>query len=270
MVKVRDVIQACHTGKVRGLSLEIIDELNLLVPNALVNFADLNVYVEGDQINPFLQPPAKKSLIFAINERGKKLVVNSAYRTVAQQYLLRRQWTLGICSIPAAAPPGLSNHESGLALDIEDAAGWESSMERHGFLRLFPRVNDPPHFDYNILAGTHRDLGSLGVKAFQRLWNKNNPNNQIAEDGAFGPQTEGAILESPIDGFKGPRLLRKGDQGENVRELQKALNAKLGVGIAVNGVFDQTTEDAIKQFQQQMGIGVDGIVGPQTRRELGL
>jgi hypothetical protein len=38
MPKVADVVNRCDTGLVRGLSLQIIDELNLLVPNALVNF----------------------------------------------------------------------------------------------------------------------------------------------------------------------------------------------------------------------------------------
>ena len=62
MVKVIDVVGRCDTGLVRGLSKQIIDELNLLVPNALVNISDLFVDVAGSQINPFLQAKAKQAL----------------------------------------------------------------------------------------------------------------------------------------------------------------------------------------------------------------
>jgi N-acetylmuramoyl-L-alanine amidase len=197
--KVKDVLHTCSTASVHGLSLQIIGQLNLIVPNAMVSFTDLDVEVRGAQINPFLQPKAKESLAIAIQKRGKKLVVNSAYRTVAQQFLLRRQYELGRCGIPAAAPPSLSNHEKGLALDIEDPDGWEPYFEQHGFLRL--GSFDPPHYNYNILAGIRQDLNSLGVKAFQGLWNKHNPNRKISEDGVFGSNTAEALGNSPVDGF---------------------------------------------------------------------
>jgi hypothetical protein len=55
MVKVIDVVNRCDTGLVQGLSMQIIDELNLLAPNSLVSISDLFVDVVGSQINPFLQ-----------------------------------------------------------------------------------------------------------------------------------------------------------------------------------------------------------------------
>jgi hypothetical protein len=136
MLKVQDVINQGNTGLVRGLSLQIIAVINSIVPGALVNFDDLNVDVEGDQINPFLQPAAKESLRFAIGRRKIKLSVNSAYRTVAQQYLLRKQFERGLFGITAAAQPGSSNHESGLALDVQDPDGWQPFFQRHNWIRL--------------------------------------------------------------------------------------------------------------------------------------
>src|SRR5690348_8926153 len=99
MAKVKEVISACDTGLIRGLNLQIIAVMNSIVPNVLVNFDDLNVDVEGEQINPYLQPAAKESLRLAIKERGIKLSVNSAFRTVAQQYLLRQQYERHLCGI---------------------------------------------------------------------------------------------------------------------------------------------------------------------------
>ena len=55
------------------------------------------------------------------------------------------------------------------------------------------------HFDY-VGAGAV-SLSGTDVLAFQRLWNLNNPNDKIAEDGQYGPATEARIQSSPADGF---------------------------------------------------------------------
>jgi hypothetical protein len=44
-------------------------------------------------------------------------------RTIAQQLILFQQAQANRCGITIAAEPGKSNHQSGLALDIEDHAG---------------------------------------------------------------------------------------------------------------------------------------------------
>ena len=58
-------------------------------------------------------------------------------------------------------------------------------------------------------------------------------------------------------------------QGDDVRALQQAL-VKAGLPVTVDGVFGTDTDAAVKQFQQQKGLTVDGIVGPATRSALGL
>jgi GH24 family phage-related lysozyme (muramidase) len=271
MKTVKDAIAACDTGQVRGLSQQIIAVMNSIVPNALVNFDDLNVDVRGNQINPFLQPAAKESLRLAISERGTKLVVNSAYRTIVQQYIIRRQFELGICGIPAAARPGLSNHESGLALDVEDPDRWQPFFGRHNWIRL--GAFDPPHYDYKFPAATRRDISTIGIKAFQQLWNQHNPDDIIAEDGIFGPATASRLERSPADGFQVVEalpLLRLQDPplaGESVERLQESL-VRAGFSLEVNGVFDAATDRAVRQFQESMGLIIDGIVGEMTLRAL--
>lgn len=59
-------------------------------------------------------------------------------------------------------------------------------------------------------------------------------------------------------------ILRKGDKGENVKTLQKALN------ITVDGDFGVKTEDAVKSFQKLHNLTVDGIVGGNTQKALGV
>lgn len=62
---------------------------------------------------------------------------------------------------------------------------------------------------------------------------------------------------------KGPLM-----QGNDVKELQHALNQLMGWGIAEDSKFGDETEWAVRQFQRRMGIGVDGIVGAETRAAL--
>lgn len=62
------------------------------------------------------------------------------------------------------------------------------------------------------------------------------------------------------------RILKCGSKGHDVKKLQKLLNAR-GLSrhpIAIDGVFGPTTEDAVKRFQRQADIPVDGVVGGKT------
>ncbi len=186
----------CATSIVAGLSRQLIDEINCLRPDTLESFAGNGVRV-NDGVFPFVQPAAKRGLRAAINARGANMTVNSALRTLAQQYLLYKWWQQGRCGISLAASPGRSNHESGLALDIADNAGWRGAMQNNGWRWL--GANDPVHFDY--VAGGTVQLAGLSVRAFQRLWNRNHPEDRIDEDGAYGPQTEARLRRSPTGGF---------------------------------------------------------------------
>src|SRR5215217_9678387 len=59
-------------------------------------------------------------------------------------------------------------------------------------------------------------------------------------------------------------VLKKGSSGEAVRQLQQALK-DLGFDPGgVDGEFGSNTEAAVKAFQSDRGIGVDGIVGEIT------
>lgn len=59
--------------------------------------------------------------------------------------------------------------------------------------------------------------------------------------------------------------IQYGQSGENVKKLQKALNA-LGYNAGnVDGVFGDNTYAAVRRFQSASGISVDGIVGVATK-----
>jgi len=58
-------------------------------------------------------------------------------------------------------------------------------------------------------------------------------------------------------------LVRRGDQEHPVRTLQYLLRAR-GHTVDVDGIFGPLTDAAVRAFQQEKGLAVDGIVGPNT------
>ena len=185
----------CSTTAVRGLSQQLIDELNCMRPGLMVRIDGIDNVELGGAVFPYMQADAAAALRRAARRRGGTMHVNSALRTLAQQYLLYRWYRQGRCGIGLAAQPGRSNHESGLALDVQEYSAWRSVMQSEGYSWL--GSSDPVHFDY--ASGT--DIRSLSVLAFQRLWNRAHPEDRIAEDGAYGPATESRLARAPSEGF---------------------------------------------------------------------
>jgi peptidoglycan hydrolase-like protein with peptidoglycan-binding domain len=277
MTTIRQIIDSsangtCGTISVNKLSMQIIAEMNAMIPNVLVNFGDLNVDISNPAVHPFMQSSAKDALRRAIKAHGKTLKVTSAYRTIAQQYLLYSWNQEGLCDIGRAATPGKSNHEDGLAIDIPNHNEWHDSLENEDWEQLDPNGLDPFHYSYQ--GGGRDDIGKIGVEAFQRLWNKYNPSDQIDTDGYFGPQTAARMDLSPAEGFPTSRFLRVSNpliKGDDVRKVQQALvNLKLLTANEITGTYDQKTADKVIAFQKDRGLSQDGIVGPATRRELGI
>ncbi|MGH8612932.1 MAG: peptidoglycan-binding domain-containing protein [Gammaproteobacteria bacterium] len=55
---------------------------------------------------------------------------------------------------------------------------------------------------------------------------------------------------------------------EFVRWVQSALNNVLGLRLPVRGIMDAATRSALRRFQEQHGLPVDGIAGPETKEAL--
>jgi len=192
----------CSTTAVWGLSAQIIEQMNCLIPGgALVEVPARPNFVKGPASLAWMQPPAVTAFVAALDSKpGTTLTSNSMLRTVAQQYLLYRWYQKGTCGISLAATPGNSNHESGLAIDVAEHGTWKATLQSEGFSWL--GASDPVHFDFAGAGSV--DLSGMDVLAFQKLWNLNNPGDPIAEDGDYGPQTEARLSQSPTDGFAIP------------------------------------------------------------------
>ena len=67
-----------------------------------------------------------------------------------------------------------------------------------------------------------------------------------------------------------PTVFRLGDAGDAVREIRSRLGGLdlLGIGSGGDDRFDDEVDRAVRAFQQQRGLTVDGLVGPATYRVL--
>jgi peptidoglycan hydrolase-like protein with peptidoglycan-binding domain len=62
--------------------------------------------------------------------------------------------------------------------------------------------------------------------------------------------------------------VRKGDTGPGVEQIQTALRAA-GYDLKADGVFGDVTDRAVRDYQEENGLTVDGVVGPNTWAKLG-
>ena len=266
MIRSRNV----DTGRVSGLNRQIIGQMNTLANGILINFESLpGIEGSGASLNLYLQAGAKESLRAALREGttkqpGLKMTINSAYRTVAQQHILYQVFQRDPKLIPLASKPGNSNHENGLAIDVNNYNAWKPYLTAHGWHWL--GGNDPVHFSE---PSGRDDVNKLGIAAFQSLWNQHHPNDPMTVDGSFGAQTAAKMDSAPIGGFGAARVFHLGDTGAEISRIQQRLTS-LGYTTPINGTFDRQMQAAVIKFQIKQGLAADGAIGSMTLKALGV
>ena len=190
--------RSCSTSSVDGLSRQIIAQARCNDADAFAPMPSRPNLETGGHIFLYLEVHARDRLLKVLKDHpDRTMKVHSALRTVAQQYLLSR-WSNGKkCGIQLATPPGESNHETGLALDIGSPGDWRPALEEQGFKWL--GAIDRVHFDFKGAGAASHE--GLDVLAFQQLWNKNHPDDTIPESGHYGAPTEIRLKKSPASGF---------------------------------------------------------------------
>ena len=80
--------------------------------------------------------------------------------------------------------------------------------------------------------------------------------------------TNGSKYEGSISQDLGDRIIREGDVGDDVEEMQKLLNS-LGYDCGeADGEYGSNTERGVKEFQRDNGLEVDGEFGPKSYEKL--
>ncbi|WP_066173899.1 peptidoglycan-binding protein [Bacillus marinisedimentorum] len=108
-------------------------------------------------------------------------------------------------------------------------------------------------FNFHTSTGYYGDITTAAVKEFQ-------DKHGLAVDGIFGPNTYDALMD--VNEGQALRTLVMGDRGHQVKTLQEKLGGYYD--FHDDGIFGPITLDAVKAFQRDKGLAVDGIVGKNT------
>jgi hypothetical protein len=172
-------------------------------------------------------------------------------RSTAKQKVLYDMYLAGKGNL--AAKPGTSWHETGLAVDVREAAefGW--------FMRFSKRWIMPYSSlkqglaEYGIIA----PLNNADKPASSVEWWHWQP---IETAGFAGDRMKFLDPDDAINGK--PAVVGMNDSGVWVMELQRIMNR------SQTGKYDGTLQVAVKAFQKSNGLTADGIVGPATWAKL--
>ncbi len=148
----------------------------------------------------------------------------------------------------------------------EDVADVQQALGRQGYTP-------------GTIDGVYGPKTQKAVQAFQK-------SQGLSPDGVVGPDTTSALhgvwlsdatggcpnCENPLGSFAVKRLLKLDSpymRGDDVRDVQEALQIVSFSPGESDGVFGPKTQKAVEAFQKSRNLKADGIVGPDTVRELG-
>jgi N-acetylmuramoyl-L-alanine amidase len=118
------------------------------------------------------------------------------------------------------------------------------------------------HIDIEELGGFFGPSTESAVRAFQQR-------RGLLVDGKVGPETWNELVEAGYE--LGDRVLYLRIpmvRGDDVRALQRRLNS-LGFDAGrEDGIFGERCDRAVREFQRNIAMQQDGIVGPETLHEL--
>jgi len=119
-------------------------------------------------------------------------------------------------------------------------------------------VSDPDNNagDNNAANGLQIGVSDQEIQDTQNVLQSSNP---------FGANSTSKILgtNNSTDGS-----LRLGTTGDKVKELQQWLTDYDYYSGDIDGIFGEDTETAVRNFQEEAGLIVDGVVGNDTRKAM--
>lgn len=88
------------------------------------------------------------------------------------------------------------------------------------------------------------------------------PSGDSQDQGSRSSSFGSGSSSSPFPGGPAPQ------GSEHIRWVQSSLNRILNLNLPVNGIMDDQTRSAVRDFQNKKGLPADGIVGPPTERAI--
>ncbi|MGB7999057.1 MAG: peptidoglycan-binding protein [Anaerobacillus sp.] len=126
--------------------------------------------------------------------------------------------------------------------------------EKHGdVVELQDVLSAKGYFNYDESTGYYGSITEGAVKQFQK-------DHGLSVDGIAGPNTFSAIQN--VNSGQATRTLVQGDRGHQVQSLQEELGGYYNY--TVDGIYGPITAQAVRAFQSDNGLSVDGIAGKNT------
>jgi len=122
----------------------------------------------------------------------------------------------------------------------------------------------PSKKDHYSHVGIVKKVKSSGITSIEGNTTSGGKSNYVAEKSRAKKYIAGVVLLPYTEQYNLTRLLKKGCKGDDVKQLQRTLG-----GLNVDGIFGDKTKDAVKKFQKENKIKVDGVVGKNTAHKLG-
>ena len=206
----------------------------------------------------------RNDIIASHGRSGRPYLSGEAQPNGLDLYMAHQQGAYGYRSIQAALDPNFNRFFNDTNTRGNILANIGDDVERLTGVRR------------NQLSGLNdHDLAQTFVNYWETKYNRIAiPEKGIAAIDTSQPAPSQAQPRAANSGTLTDTLLVKGEDGPGVKRLQESLNA---AGVRVNGQplpttghFGDQTEAAVRQFQQQRGLEVDGKAGRDTLAALGI
>lgn len=116
------------------------------------------------------------------------------------------------------------------------------------------RLKELEYYDYSKITGYFGTITRDSVIKFQRTHN-------LTADGTVDEATKNLMFSSSAKYY----MMRRGDSGEDIRDLQNRLKELGYFNSTATGYYGSITKQAAIDFQKNHGLTADGIVGKNTR-----
>jgi len=193
----------CETTLVAGLSLQIIEQANVLEPNLFLNLNGIQYVSLSSEAAavPYLQSAAYYAIMNVTKAEKQTMSISCALIGLPEQLMLyqwSQEWMCG--NLGLELPQGQDNYNVGLGFDLANYQEWWTlgqnsySLQKYGY--------QAPMYYYYQGNNANPNAESFLIKAFQILWNANNPPSSfLPENGIYNQQVSNALLNSPPKGW---------------------------------------------------------------------
>lgn len=195
-------------------------------------------------------------------EQLNEIMINGGFTMIGYNYYVRKDGSVwegrpvdaigGNCYGQNATSIGIA-FEGNFMIDVMGGEQFNTGMELCKYLlQQYPQIKE--------------------ISPHKKYWNTDCPGKNFPVDKMVSAAFEGGTVSMSTitqSVANSSNLIKLWDSGSNVKDLQEKL-IKLGYELygGADGIFGQSTYNAVEHFQASRSLMVDGIVGPITLKAI--